>query len=254
MKAAKRTRIGNRRAEGAHQGIVGVGHLTPILAAIPVAASVLDIPNAELTPRVKVAIDRLIAEVERLKKETAEMRARLTEAAHTADQDTLVPLLNRRAFVREISRFISLAGRYGTPSSLVYVDLDDFKRINDEHGHAAGDAMLRHIADVLTRQVRDTDVVARIGGDEFGVVLAHVNLAQAEKKAAALDRALRVRPLVFNGHTLALGFSFGCYELAPGESADSAIARADAAMYERKRTRSDQEPAPPAPRQRSSVA
>jgi diguanylate cyclase (GGDEF)-like protein len=157
--------------------------------------------------------------------------------AKTADQDTLLPLLNRRAFVREITRFIGFAERYGTPAALIYFDLDGFKAINDAHGHAAGDAMLRHIADVVLHQVRDTDVVARLGGDEFGVVLAHTTLTQAEKKAASLERALRARPLIYNGHMLAPGFSFGTYELRAGESADNAIAQADAAMYAQKKGR-----------------
>jgi diguanylate cyclase (GGDEF)-like protein len=195
----------------------------PALTAVPASPSVLGIPEGEFTPRVREAVHGLMAEIDRLKRES--------------DQDTLLPVLNRRAFVREVARFISLTGRYGTPSSLVYIDLDDFKGINDAHGHAAGDAMLRHIADILVRQVRDTDVVARIGGDEFGIVLAHVNLAQAVKKASALDRALRERPLVYNGHTLGLGFSFGTHELEAGENADSAIARADAAMYAQKKAR-----------------
>jgi diguanylate cyclase (GGDEF)-like protein len=209
----------------------------PRLLAAVASEPALGIPEHEFTPRVRTAILGLLNEIRRLKKEAAGMRVRLEEAARAADLDTLVPLFNRRAFVREVSRFISLAGRYGTASSVIYIDLDDFKGINDAYGHAAGDAMLRHIADILTRQVRDTDVVARIGGDEFGIVLAHVNLAQAVKKAVALDRALRERPLIYNGHTLALGFSFGSYELKAGESADSAIAQADAAMYAQKRGR-----------------
>jgi diguanylate cyclase (GGDEF)-like protein len=229
---------GTRRAAGAYRGGAGMARaLSPVPGATPLAASQLGIPEQEYTPRVRDAIQALMAEVDRLRKEADDIRVRLDEAARTADQDTLVPLLNRRAFVREIARFIGFAARYGTPSSLVYIDLDEFKCINDAHGHAAGDAVLRHIADVVVRQVRDTDVVARIGGDEFGIVLAHVNLPQAEKKAAALDRALRQRPLVYNGHTLALGFSFGTYELRAGESADSAIARADEAMYAQKRAR-----------------
>jgi diguanylate cyclase (GGDEF)-like protein len=203
----------------------------------PRPVGVRDVPEGDFAPAVREAMAGLMAEVERLRGENADLRAQLDEAARAADQDTLVPVFNRRAFVRIVARFISLASRYGTPSSLIFIDLDGFKRVNDEHGHAAGDAVLRHIADVLLRQVRNTDVVARIGGDEFAVVLSHVTLAQAEKKAAALERALRERPLVYNGHSLAQGFSFGVYELKPGESADAALAQADAAMYARKRER-----------------
>jgi diguanylate cyclase (GGDEF)-like protein len=194
-------------------------------------------PAGEFAPAIGEAMTGLMAEVERLTRENAQLRARLDEASRAADEDALVPLLNRRAFVRVVARFISMVGRYGTPASLIYLDLDDFKRINDDHGHGAGDAVLRHIADVLLRQVRDTDAVARIGGDEFAVVLAHVGLAQAERKAEALERALAERPLVYNGHTLAQRFSFGVYALKAGESADAALAQADAAMYARKRGR-----------------
>ena len=114
--------------------------------------------------------------------------------ARTADQDMLLPILNRRAFVREITRFTSFADRYGTPSSLIYFDLDNFKTVNDAHGHAAGDAVLRHIADLIIGQIRETDVFARIGGDEFGVILAHVTADQATKKGASLAKALRDHP------------------------------------------------------------
>jgi len=247
MKVAKPEGAGAaRRASGSYGGgYLGAAAKTRALEAVPnsvtnitpATATVLGIPESEFTPKVREAIRTLMSEVDRLRKEADDIRVRLDLAARTADQDTLLPLLNRRAFVREITRFIGFAERYGTPSSLVYFDLDDFKRINDAHGHAAGDAVLRHIADVVLHQVRDTDVVARLGGDEFGVVLAHVNLAQAERKAASLERALRQRPLVYNGEALALGFSFGTYELKPGESADSAIAQADAAMYAHKRSR-----------------
>jgi diguanylate cyclase (GGDEF)-like protein len=224
MKAAKTEDTATARLDVSAQAAKpDAGQPAPALSAVPSPPAVHGIPESEFTPRVREAVYGLMAEVERLKKET--------------DQDTLLPILNRRAFVREVTRFISLAARYGTPSSLVYIDLNGFKGINDAHGHAAGDAILRHIADILVHQVRDTDVVARIGGDEFGIVLAHVNLEQAGKKAAALDRALRERPLVYNGNTLALGFSFGTYELRAGESADSAIAQADAAMYAQKRAR-----------------
>ena len=83
-----------------------------------------------------------------------------------------IAVLNRRAFAREVSRFVSFAARYGTPATLLYLDLNNFKTVNDTYGHAAGDAVLRHFASLMTRQIRESDVLARLGGDEFGVILA----------------------------------------------------------------------------------
>ena len=106
----------------------------------------------------------------------------------------MLPLLNRRAFVRELTRYIAFTGRYNTPASLIYFDLNHFKPINDTYGHAAGDAVLSHFADVLLAHVRDSDCVGRLGGDEFGVLLTHANQEQALKKADVLAAALEASP------------------------------------------------------------
>jgi diguanylate cyclase (GGDEF)-like protein len=161
--------------------------------------------------------------------------ARLDEAEKYADQDQLLPLLNRRAFVRELTRYIAFAGRYGTPSSLIYFDLNGFKAINDSHGHAGGDAVLKNFAAVLADNVRDSDCVGRLGGDEFGVLLSHADQAQAHKKADILAEKLRAAPTLFNGATIAVSFAYGAFELKAGDDADMAMARADEAMYAHKR-------------------
>lgn len=195
------------------------------------AASVLGIPEAEFTPRVREAIMALMQEVDTLRRELEHTKQRLDEAEKNADQDQLLPMLNRRAFVRELSRTIALSARYGTPASLVYFDLDDFKQINDTYGHAAGDMVLRHFAETLMSHVRDSDIVGRLGGDEFCVILSHAGPVQAHKKASALAQTLAETPPAWDGKSIAIGFSYGTFELLPGESADSAIARADEAMY-----------------------
>lgn len=200
-----------------------------------ISATDLGIPQPEFTPSVRQATTTLVQEIGRLRRDIEQMRARLDEAGRAADQDTLLPILNRRAFVREISRFVAFAERYGTPSSLLYFDLDNFKAVNDAHGHAAGDAVLRHFADLLIGQIRDSDVLARIGGDEFGVILAHVTLAQAKKKGAAIAQSLRDKPPVFHGHIVKLRFSCGVHELHAGQNPETAMAQADKAMYAEKR-------------------
>src|SRR5258708_33587832 len=203
---------------------------------VPVrSASLLGIPEEEFTPSVREAASRLVDEIELLRREVEQTRTRLEDMARTADQDTLLPILNRRAFVREISRAIALVAHYGTPSSLLYFDLDNFKAVNDAHGHAAGDVVLRHFSDLIDSQIRDSDVLARLGGDEFGVLLSHVTLDQAKKKGVAVAESLRNNLPLWNGLPVALSFSCGAHELHPGQSADIAMAEADSAMYAEKR-------------------
>ena len=197
-------------------------------------AASFGIPDAELTPRVRAALASLSREVDGLKSEVEQIRTRLDLAARSADQDMLLPILNRRAFVREIARFIAFAERYGTPSSLLYFDLNNFKAVNDVYGHTAGDMVLRHFSDLIANNIRETDVLARLGGDEFGVILAHVTLEQAEKKGAALAQALLEHPPAVDGGSVKLSFAFGAYELRAGTNPDAAIAQADRAMYARK--------------------
>ncbi len=210
---------------------------TEALVPLGIDASVLGIPESEFTPRVRDAIMTLMSEVDALRRELQQTRSRLEEVEKTADQDHLLPLLNRRAFVRELTRYISFADRYGTPASLVYFDLDGFKLVNDTHGHAGGDAVLAHFAQTLQQNVRDSDVVGRLGGDEFGVLLSHANQEQAHRKADQLANSLNASPTNFAGRAIPVSFSYGAFELKAGESADSAMARADEAMYAHKRGR-----------------
>lgn len=201
--------------------------------------SILGIPEAEFTPRVRDAIMGLMGEVENLRRELGATKARLDEVEKTADQDGMLPLLNRRAFVRELTRYIAFAGRYNTPASLIYFDLNHLKKTNDNLGHAAGDAVLAHFADVLQAQVRDSDCVGRLGGDEFGVLLSHANQEQAMKKADALATALEASPTLWNGHSIPVSFAYGAFELQSGDNPDTAISRADQAMYAQKRASRD---------------
>jgi diguanylate cyclase (GGDEF)-like protein len=204
-------------------------------AVLPVAASVLGIPDSEFTPRVRDAIMGLMSEVDTLRRELSQTKARLEDVEKAADQDGMLPLLNRRAFVRELTRYIAFTGRYNTPASLIYFDLNHLKKTNDTYGHAAGDAVLSHFADVLMAHVRDSDCVGRLGGDEFGVLLSHANQEQALKKADVLAEALEASPTSWNGNTIPVSFAYGAFELKSGDNPDTAMARADQAMYAQKR-------------------
>ena len=118
----------------------------------------------------EVQIARLVEENERLHEALAEMRGRVAELEQLADTDTLTPLPNRRAFMRRLEAVVQYAARHNTPAAILYIDFDGLKRINDVYGHHTGDAVLLHLAQTLTETLRATDMVARIGGDEFGQI------------------------------------------------------------------------------------
>ena len=149
------------------------------LPAAPPAddARFLGISETELTPAVRAAIAILMVELDDLRTEVRRLKARLVEAEAAADQDPLTSAKNRRAFIRELKRASALRQRYGAPASLVYFDIDDFKQVNDRYGHAAGDAALQAVADRLSAHVRESDVVGRMGGDEFAVLLVQADRA-----------------------------------------------------------------------------
>jgi diguanylate cyclase (GGDEF)-like protein len=201
------------------------------------SASFLGVPAVEMTPAVLAAIQTLMKDLDVLRDEVAQLKSRLRAAEDLADRDTLTPLLNRRGFLRELSRVRTFAQRYGSSASLVYFDLDGFKAINDLHGHAAGDAALREVSERLLANVRESDVVGRMGGDEFAIVLVQTDQATAEAKAATLADALERDPIVFGGVSARIQLSYGVREIAVNTEAETLIAEADAAMFKAKRLR-----------------
>ncbi len=144
----------------------------------------------------------LMAEVEKLRRELQQTQARIADLEQLADQDPLAPIANRRAFVRELSRMLSFAERYSTPSSIVYFDVNGLKTINDTYGHAAGDAVLGQVANTLTKNVRDSDYVARLGGDEFGVILTYTDADTAKGKADSLAQMISEQATPWKDQTL----------------------------------------------------
>lgn len=210
------------------------------LAATPAVSDVLTlagISETELTPKLRQALMGLMAEVGQLRRELGEARARIGYLERLADEDPLMPIANRRAFVRELTRMMSFAQRYGTTASVVYFDINNLKQINDKFTHAAGDAALLQVARVLVDNVRNTDVVGRLGGDELGVLLVQADQPLAEQKAAQLAAAVAVKPLIWQGHEIPLGVAYGVYSFSGGENAGDALDAADRAMYQAKRQR-----------------
>ncbi len=181
---------------------------------------------------VDVQTARLQAENEMLVRELRALRLQVAELERLADSDTLTPLLNRRAFLREVERGIARVARHGTPVAVMIADLDGLKLINDTAGHQAGDAALLHVGYALKSLVRATDIVARIGGDEFGLVLEDLPEDEAAAKALALAEGIAADAL--DGRPVSV--SIGHAMVMPADTIDSIIARADAAMYARKRS------------------
>lgn len=155
-------------------------------------------------------------------------------ALHLVYRDPLTGLNNRAALDLTLAHELELSSRQGTPVSLLIMDTDNFKQINDSHGHAVGDRVMREIADALSRSVRRTDLIHRYGGDEFVVVLANTDAAGAvcvaERIRAAID-ALRIAE--GNVH-LMVSVSVGLAERRPGEDLAGLFQRADAALYRAK--------------------
>lgn len=204
---------------------------TPITDQISIAG----IPEAELTPRVREALFSLMDEVRVLRAELAAAKSEMTSLRTLAETDPLLGVLNRRAFVRELNRALALAERYDAPASLVFIDLNDLKKINDEHGHGAGDEALAYIAKILGDNIRDTDVLGRLGGDEFGLILTHADEAIANSKSEMLRALVAAAPIELGGVSMQLDIACGAVSLGKAGSADEALEAADAKMYARKR-------------------
>jgi diguanylate cyclase (GGDEF)-like protein len=187
--------------------------------------------------------DAASAEIARLRRELEEARARIAQLESLVDEDALIPVANRRAFVRELGRTIAFAERYGFPSSVLYFDVDNLKQINDRYGHPAGDAVLCLVAAVLLENTRTSDLVGRLGGDEFGVILVRTTREQAERKAAALAAAIAAAPLRWSGMAIPISASYGLYTFVGKDDPQVALDAADQAMYRQKR-RNVAEPPP----------
>ena len=161
------------------------------------------------------------------------LRAQIAIEAHLARSDMVTGIFNRRAFMEHLRYCLQIEAREGKPITLAYIDLDDFKRINDQYGHDEGDRVLRTVASTLTQSVRRADVVARLGGDEFAVLLAGADRMNAERLIDKLRCALRQ---AFDRERWMVTCSIGCVTFQqPLPSADGALQAADALMYQIKR-------------------
>ena len=184
--------------------------------------------DGELTHTVGTGIDVTDARQVEVERAAAEVRLR-----HMAEHDALTGLFNRRRFEEELDRHIAHGRRYGMDGALLLLDLDDFKRVNDEFGHRAGDRVLTAVAVVLNHRLRESDILARFGGDEFAVLMPVGGVAEATELAELLGAAIQDEVPTPAG---SLSASVGIALFRDLSTADEVLSRADVAMYAQKRS------------------
>ena len=177
---------------------------------------------------------RLIEEISLLRAKVARLQERVEQLDQLAHQDSLINLPNRRGFMRELERLISRVDRYGINAAMLFVDLDGLKMINDTFGHRAGDEALIQVANLLASGVRHSDVVARIGGDEFGILLEASDEEAAHETATRLVDQICGCEFLHDGEALPLSVAIGVGMIDALDTAEAVMERADEAMYLRK--------------------
>ncbi|MCW5634732.1 MAG: GGDEF domain-containing protein, partial [Rubrivivax sp.] len=189
------------------------------------------------------AVAGFALDINELKEREAALKAQigLTEALarqlrELADTDALTGTASRRAFMERAAAEFQRARRYGHGLTVAMLDIDDFKGVNDRHGHGVGDQVLARVAAMCMAQLRDgTDHCGRLGGEEFGILLPETELAGAQATAERLRAAIRELAFEASGRGFAVSASIGVAELNPGdESFDGLLARADMALYQAK--------------------
>jgi diguanylate cyclase (GGDEF)-like protein len=156
-------------------------------------------------------------------------------ATQSALRDPLTDTGNRIAMDQTLEREIEMSRRHSQPLSLLMLDLDHFKQINDTYGHSAGDEVLKAVAASIKNQLRNVDMVFRFGGEEFLILLSNTSREAAAMVGERLRFAAQAQDYVAEGKMIELTVSIGCSTLLPGESAESLLRRADSALYVAKR-------------------
>jgi diguanylate cyclase (GGDEF)-like protein len=169
-----------------------------------------------------------------------EINAIMAQANELSHVDALTFLPNRRLIVRELQNEVLRAVRYNSQLSISVADVDFFKKVNDTHGHIAGDEILRHVAHQLRDHIRHPDLVGRYGGEEFLILLPNTNAIEAAEQAARLCKYVRETQVQVNGHALSVTISIGVAQFQHGvDTWDTLLNRADNAMYEAKKNGRD---------------
>ncbi|MFC5068086.1 GGDEF domain-containing protein [Flaviflagellibacter deserti] len=201
------------------KGLGGIGKLLP--------AGRQDAASTGQAAQVDVLLDKI-----------REQERRIAELEAMAVIDPLTEVLNRRGFDRSLALALDQHVRYGTEVSIAVIDIDDFKAINDRFGHAVGDEVLVRVARLLRASLRASDIVARTGGDEFVVLLWHLDAHRASRRLANLLSAIKDIPTASRRAGPCFSLSFGVAGFEDGDSPADVLSRADKRMYARKKRRS----------------
>lgn len=175
--------------------------------------------------------EALLGEIVRLRSEIANLEGQVGQLNQLAYRDPLVNLPNRRSFLHGLQGLIARVERYKTPCSILFIDVDGLKKINDHFGHTAGDQALMEIAQALVGCVRRTDSVARIGGDEFGVLLEGTDELGAWQMGLRIVESVVGHTFRIDGNALPLSVAVGVGMIEAGDDVESVLGRADKEMY-----------------------
>ncbi len=182
-------------------------------------------------------LDDLLEAAAEAEQSMALQRARIRYLESLSVTDELTGLLNRRGFESELSRALARARRLNETGLLMMCDLNHFKAINDTYGHPAGDALLRAVGQLLKRHTRESDYVARVGGDEFAVIMTHTALAQSEQLAKKLSALVNGLTVPWQGQKLPVSAAFGITTYDSGSQPDTLLFFADQNLYKNKSPR-----------------
>jgi len=184
---------------------------------------------------VRGLVEQLILAAAEAERQISEQRARISYLEGLSNSDELTGLLNRRGFHLALGSALARAQRHGETGLLVLCDLDRFKAINDRHGHLAGDSVLRSVAGLLSKGIRRSDAVARIGGDEFAILMSDTRRSQAADRVLRLKASIRDLEVPWRTHRLRASASFGSAAYGATSTADGLLFLADQALYADKR-------------------
>ena len=187
-------------------------------------------------------LEQALALLSAAEKRLADQRDRIAYLETMAMTDVLTNLPNRREFEHTLLRTLATARRYVESGALAFIDLDNFKTVNDTLGHEAGDCVLVHVAELLSENVRAADLAARLGGDEFVVLMVRTAPEEAIKRARELQSVVNNSYATFDATRIYVRASFGTVPYGPDSEAAELLNQADEAMYQDKKYRALPEP------------